>query len=186
MSPHSLQARGSDPFQHSGGRAEPPLRAAYTESGAALFELLRVLEACLPVLFQAPVSQARMAVLRTLALQGPSNLSEIARLRGVARQGVQRLAEAMEAEGLVRSRPDPRTRRPRVLELTERGAAEYQRLTALEARALNASAQGFTPSEFRTASRLLHRLAERLRSPAARSPAVPRGHAAGSSGSSAR
>ncbi len=172
MSPHSVHARGSVPSRRSGERAEPPLRAVYTESGAALFQLLRVLEGCLPLLFQAPTSQARMAVLRTLALHGPSNLSEIARLRGVARQGVQRLAEALEAEGLVRSRTDPRTRRPRVLELTDRGAGEYQRLTALEARALNASAQGFTPSEFRAASRLLHRLAERLRAPAA--PLSPR------------
>jgi len=146
------------------------LRAAYSEVGAALFQLLREVEGSSWLLLsQTPVSHARLALLRSLALQGPSSSSEIARERGVTRQGIHRVAGVLEAEGLVRKRRDPRHRRKRVLELTERGAAEYRELTAREARALNALARGFSAEELRETSRLLHLLAERVRE--AQSPA---------------
>lgn len=139
-------------------------RAAYSEVGAALFQLLREIEGSSWVLLsQTPVSHARLALLRSLALDGPSSSSEIARARGVARQGVHRVARLLEAEGLVRTRRDPRHGRRRVLELTERGAAEYRELTAREARELNALARGFRAEELRETSRLLHLLAERTR-----------------------
>jgi len=58
-------------------------RVAFTEAGVALFHLLRQLETALPRLSPLPVSNGRMALLRSLALRGPRNLSELARERGV-------------------------------------------------------------------------------------------------------
>ncbi len=145
---------------------EPPAgreRIAYTEAGAALFQLLRQLELTLAAQARLPVSQGRMGLLRALALHGPLHLSEIARLRAVSRQGVQRLAELLEREGLVRSRSHPRTPRAKLLELTEAGAHAYRELARAEARDLNALAAGQAPAELKAATRVLRALAERQR-----------------------
>jgi DNA-binding MarR family transcriptional regulator len=154
----------SDPRLSPQPRTAPPTdRVAYTEAGASLFQLLRQLEVSLPRLARLPVSQGRMAILRTLALHGPLHLSEIARLRSVSRQGVQRLAELLEREGLVRSRSHPRTPRARLLELSEAGAHAYRELARQEARELNALAAGLSPAELRAATKVLRLLAERQR-----------------------
>jgi DNA-binding MarR family transcriptional regulator len=138
-------------------------RVAYTEAGAALFELIRQLEASLPRLAQLPVSQGRMALLRSLALLGPRNLSELARERGVSRQGVQRLADALEAEGLASGMPDPRNARAKRLTLTERGVRVYRDLALAEARELNALSTGLSAADLRAATRVLRLLASRER-----------------------
>ena len=138
-------------------------RVAYTEAGASLFQLLRQLELSGPRLSPLPVSQGRMALLRTLALHGPLHLSEIARLRGVSRQGVQRLAEQLEREGLLESGAHPGVARARRLALTEAGARAYRELAGREARELNALAAGLSPAELRAATRVLRLLAERQR-----------------------
>jgi DNA-binding MarR family transcriptional regulator len=138
-------------------------RVAYTEAGASLFQLLRQLEVSPPGLARLPVSQGRMAILRTLALHGPLHLSQIARLRSVSRQGVQRLAELLEREGLVSSRSDPGRPRARLLELSEAGARAYRELAREEARELNALAAGLSPGELRAATKVLRLLAERQR-----------------------
>lgn len=141
----------------------PADRVAYTEAGASLYQLLRQLELALPRLSRLPVSQGRMALLRTLALHGPLHLSEIARLRGVSRQGVQRLAEQLEREGLVAGREHPRTPRAKLVALTEAGARAYRELARREARELNALAAGLAPGELRAATKVLRQLAERQR-----------------------
>ena len=138
-------------------------RVAYTEAGAALFQLIRQLEASLPRLPQLPVSQGRMALLRSLALLGPRNLSELARERGVSRQGVQRLADALEAEGLASGMPDPRNARAKRLTLTEQGVRVYRDLALAEARELNALSAGLSAAELRAATRVIRLLASRER-----------------------
>jgi len=144
-------------------RTEAP-RVAFTEAGVALFHLLRQLETALPRLSPLPVSNGRMALLRSLALRGPRNLSELARERGVSRQGVQRLADALEAEGLAQGAPDPRSARAKRLALTDEGLAAYRELALREARELNALAAGLSPSDLRAATRVLRLLASRGRS----------------------
>jgi DNA-binding MarR family transcriptional regulator len=144
-------------------RTEAP-RVAFTEAGVALFHLLRQLETALPRLSPLPVSNGRMALLRSLALRGPRNLSELARERGVSRQGVQRLADALEAEGLARGAPDPRSARAKRLALTEQGLAAYRELALQEARELNTLAAGLSASDLRAATRVLRLLATRGRS----------------------
>lgn len=141
-------------------RAEAP---AYTEAGVALFHLLRQLEGARASLPQLPISQGRMALLRSLALRGPRNLSELARERGVSRQGVQRLADALVAEGLARATADPKSARARRLELTEAGLAAYREIAQHEARELNARAAGLPAADLRTATRVLRLLASRGR-----------------------
>jgi DNA-binding MarR family transcriptional regulator len=146
-----------------GGRPADASRVAYTEAGAALFRLLRELESSLPRLAPLPISQGRMALLRSLALLGPRNLSALARERGVSRQGVQRLADALEAEGLATSTPEPRNARAKRLALTEQGLRAYRELALAEARELNALSAGLSPADLRAATRVLHLLATRAR-----------------------
>ena len=141
-------------------RADAP-RVAFSEAGVALFHLLRQLEVLLPRLSPLPVSNGRMALLRSLALRGPRNLSELARERGVSRQGVQRLADALCAEGLAQGARDPRSARAKRLALTAAGLAAYHELAREEARQLNALAAGLSPSDLRAATRVLRLLASR-------------------------
>ena len=141
-------------------RAETP-RVAFSEAGVALFHLLREIEASLPRLSPLPVSNGRMALLRSLALRGPRNLSELARERGVSRQGVQRLADVLEAEGLAASTRDPSNARAKRLALTAAGLTAYHELAREEARQLNALAAGLAPSDLRAATRVLRLLASR-------------------------
>jgi DNA-binding MarR family transcriptional regulator len=154
--------------------AVPADRVAYTEAGASLFQLLRQLERALPRLSRLPVSQGRMALLRTLALHGPLHLSEIARLRGVSRQGVQRLAEQLAREGLLEAREHPRTPRAKLVALSEAGARAYRELARREARELNALAAGLAPDELRAATKVLRLLAERQRPPRGSAAEDPR------------
>ncbi len=159
MQPHESPFRAPAPSARPVGAQ----RIAYTEVGAALFQLIRQLESSLPHLAQLPVSQGRMALLRSLALLGPRNLSELARERGVSRQGVQRLADALEAEGLASGTPDPRNARAKRLALTDRGVRAYRELALAEARELNALSAGLSAADLRAATRVLRLLATRAR-----------------------
>jgi DNA-binding MarR family transcriptional regulator len=161
MYPQEAPRKGSTAAPKARPAGAP--RVAYTEAGAALFELIRQLEASLPRLAQLPVSQGRMALLRSLALLGPRNLSELARERGVSRQGVQRLADALEAEGLASGMPDPRNARAKRLTLTEQGVRLYRDLALAEARELNALSTGLSAADLRAATRVLRLLASRER-----------------------
>jgi DNA-binding MarR family transcriptional regulator len=164
MHPQEAVHRASAPARKA--RPADTTRAAYTEAGAALFQLVRQLEVSLPRLARLPVSQGRMALLRSLALLGPRNLSELARERGVSRQGVQRLADVLEAEGLASGMPDPRNARAKRLTLTEHGERVYRELALAEARELNALSTGLSAADLRAATRVLRLLASRERKPA--------------------
>lgn len=74
-------------------------------------------------------SSARWRVLVRVAA-GENTVADIARLTGYSRQAVQRLADALAADGLIRQETDESDRRRQRLELTDSGAATFERMEA--------------------------------------------------------
>jgi DNA-binding MarR family transcriptional regulator len=68
--------------------------------------------------------------MRTLALRGPLTVPQIAEMRPTSRQRMQRLADELSAEGLVEFIDNPRHRRSKLVRLTRKGDARYQKLSA--------------------------------------------------------
>ena len=63
--------------------------------------------------------------LHTLVTVGPSTVPEIARMRPVSRQHIQTMANEMATEGLIRFIENPRHKRSKLLEATDKGRAFY-------------------------------------------------------------
>jgi DNA-binding MarR family transcriptional regulator len=67
--------------------------------------------------------------LRSLALLGPLTVPEIAEMRPTSRQRMQRLADELADQGLVELVDNPRHRRSKLVRLTRKGEARYQKLS---------------------------------------------------------
>ena len=67
--------------------------------------------------------------MRSLALGGPLTVPQIAEMRPTSRQRMQRLADELLAEGLVEFVDNPKHRRSRLVRLTRKGEARYQKLS---------------------------------------------------------
>ena len=68
--------------------------------------------------------------MRSLVLLGPLTVPQIAQMRPTSRQRMQRLADELEAEGLVEFIDNPKHRRSKLVRLTRKGDARYQKLSA--------------------------------------------------------
>jgi len=68
--------------------------------------------------------------MRSLALLGPLTVPQIAQMRPTSRQRMQRLADELASEGLVEFIDNPNHRRSRLVRLTRKGDARYQKLSA--------------------------------------------------------
>ena len=68
--------------------------------------------------------------MRSLALLGPLTVPQIAQMRPTSRQRMQRLADELAAEGLVEFVENPKHRRSKLVRLTRKGDARYQKSTA--------------------------------------------------------
>jgi DNA-binding MarR family transcriptional regulator len=67
--------------------------------------------------------------MRSLALVGPLTVPQIAEMRPTSRQRMQRLADELVVEGLVELVDNPKHRRSKLVRLTRKGEAHYQRLS---------------------------------------------------------
>ena len=67
--------------------------------------------------------------MRSLALDGPLTVPQIAEMRPTSRQRMQRLADELEGAGLVEFIDNPKHRRSRLVRLTRKGEAQYQKLS---------------------------------------------------------
>jgi DNA-binding MarR family transcriptional regulator len=68
--------------------------------------------------------------MRSLALLGPLTVPQIAEMRPTSRQRMQRLADELAAEGLVEFVENPKHRRSKLVRLTRKGDARFQKWTA--------------------------------------------------------
>ena len=144
--------------------------ARFSEAGAAVFQLMQVLDRSAEIWGGSEVSRGRLAVLRVLATEGPMTMSDIARARHISRQGVQRLAGALVEEGWVVAEPNPRHRRAPLMGLTASGLAAYRDLAQAEAERLNELARGLKADDIRAASKVIDTL--RIRGAATPQPDV--------------
>jgi DNA-binding MarR family transcriptional regulator len=67
--------------------------------------------------------------MRSLALDGPLTVPQIAEMRPTSRQRMQRLADELVVEGLVEFVDNPKHRRSKLVRLTRKGEARYQKLS---------------------------------------------------------
>ena len=68
--------------------------------------------------------------MRSLALRGPLTVPQIAQMRPTSRQRMQRLADELAAQGLVEFIDNPKHQRSKLVRLTRKGEARYQKLSA--------------------------------------------------------
>ena len=66
--------------------------------------------------------------MRSLALVGPLTVPQIAEMRPTSRQRMQRLADELVDDGLVEFVDNPKHRRSKLVRLTRKGEAQYQKL----------------------------------------------------------
>ena len=72
----------------------------------------------------------KFGFMRSLALLGPLTVPQIAQMRPTSRQRMQRLADELADQGLVDFIDNPKHRRSRLVRLTRKGEARYQKLSA--------------------------------------------------------
>lgn len=68
--------------------------------------------------------------LRSLAMLGPLTVPQIAEMRPTSRQRMQRLADELAADKLVEFLDNPKHRRSKLVQLTRKGTARYQEMSA--------------------------------------------------------
>lgn len=68
--------------------------------------------------------------MRSLAMLGPLTVPQIAEMRPTSRQRMQRLADELAADGLVEFIENPKHCRSKLVQLTRKGAARYQAMSA--------------------------------------------------------
>ncbi|GAA5513189.1 transcriptional activatory protein BadR [Deinococcus carri] len=140
-----------------------------TAEGAAFTELLLevfrlhglLLEAGARLTSPLGLTSARWQVLGVVE-HGPVTVSEIGRVMGLARQSVQQQTDALEREGFLTYMDNPRHRRARLVQLTEKGREVAASLIPAQAQWANHIGQVSPPEALRAALETLRVLSERL------------------------
>ena len=126
------------------------LNGALIAAGDALVEPLGLTSACWQVM--GAVAEAR----------GGLSAASIARNMGVVRQSVQRIADELAAEGVIRFAPNPHHRRAKLVQLTERGAALFEKASARWLAMTDALVAALGSGEVERAAALLRACREHL------------------------
>lgn len=109
------------------------------------------------------LTSARWQVLGAVTLsREPLPVAHIARLMGLARQSVQRLANEMERDGLLSFTANPNHQRAKLVLLTARGRAAYDRAMKRQAPWAETIASGLDPRQIEATTAVLATLRKRL------------------------
>ena len=109
------------------------------------------------------LTSARWQVMGAVAeARGGLPVAGIARKMGLVRQSVQRIADELAAEGILRFAPNPHHRRAKLVQLTERGAAQFEEASARWLALADALTADLPPGEAERAVALLESFRERL------------------------
>jgi DNA-binding MarR family transcriptional regulator len=109
------------------------------------------------------LSSARWQVLGAIALSPiASPVAHLARNMGLTRQAVQRVANELASAGFVTWRDNPHHRRAKLLVLTEKGAAAFEKAMALQRPWLEALTKGLDAGLVAQAHDVLRTLRQRL------------------------
>lgn len=105
------------------------------------------------------LTSARWQVMGAIAVEaGGLSAARIARAMGLARQSVQRLLDELAAEGIVAFAPNPEHKRAKLAQLTERGRALFDEISARWLDLADGWLAGVDAADVRAAAALLHRL----------------------------
>lgn len=136
--------------------------AAFTEVLLEVFRLHgRLLEAGDRLTSPLGLTSARWQVLGVVE-HGPVTVSEIGRVMGLARQSVQQQTDALEREGFLTYVENPRHRRARLVQLTDRGREAAAALIPAQAQWANRIGQASSPKQLQAALDTLRLLTARL------------------------
>ncbi|MPY67428.1 MarR family transcriptional regulator [Deinococcus sp. SDU3-2] len=137
--------------------------AAFTELLLEIFRLHgRLLEAGDRLTSPLGLTSARWQVLGVVE-HGPVTVSEIGRVMGLARQSVQQQTDALEREGFVTYVENPRHRRARLVQLTQKGEQAAAALIPAQAQWANRIGQSASsPEQLQAALDTLRLLTARL------------------------
>jgi DNA-binding MarR family transcriptional regulator len=140
-----------------------------SEAGTALTELIvtvfrcngRLLEAAEEMAITGGLTAARWQVLGAV-LDEPLPVAEIARRMGLTRQSVQRLANALVEEGFAEWRPNPRHRRAKLLQPSDKAHAALRQVALVQRPWSSEVGDAVGARELRAARRTLDRLTEAI------------------------
>lgn len=140
-----------------------------TAEGAAFTELLLevfrlhglLLEAGDRLTSPLGLTSARWQVLGVVE-HGPVTVSEISRVMGLARQSVQQQTDALERDGFLTYVENPRHRRARLVQLTQKGKEAAAALIPAQAQWANRISQAPSPEQLQAALDTLRLLTARL------------------------
>ena len=102
--------------------------------------------------------------MRSLATLGPLTVPQIAEMRPTSRQRMQRLADELSAEGLVEFIDNPKHRRSKLVRLTRKGEARYEKLTARLLATASTIGGDLSEAEIRTTARIVRRISDDVKS----------------------
>jgi DNA-binding MarR family transcriptional regulator len=108
--------------------------------------------------------------MRSLALLGPLTVPQIAEMRPTSRQRMQRLADELAAEGLVKFVDNPRHLRSKLVQLTPKGEAHYDDMSARFWKIASTLGAGLGETDVRSAAEVLRRLSADVKERADRLP----------------
>lgn len=108
---------------------------------------------------ESGISMGMRGVLEYLDREGPATVPDIARARRVTRQRIQTLVNALARRRLVRSVPNPASRRSPLIEVSDTGTALIRAMRERESRALQL---GIGARRLRDAEATLRELREAL------------------------
>lgn len=98
--------------------------------------------------------------MRSLALHGPLTVPQIAEMRPTSRQRMQRLADELAAEGLVKFVDNPKHLRSKLVQLTRKGEAHFDDMSARFQKIASTLGGGLDETEIRGAANVVRQLSE--------------------------
>jgi len=98
--------------------------------------------------------------MRSLATLGPLTVPQIAEMRPTSRQRMQRLADELSAAGLVEFIDNPKHRRSKLVRLTRKGEARYEKLTARFLATASTIGGDLSETEIRNTTRVVRRISD--------------------------
>jgi DNA-binding MarR family transcriptional regulator len=109
----------------------------------------------------AGLTSARWQVLGVVD-HGPTTVAQVARIMGLTRQSVQQTADALARDRMIEYRDNPRHRRAKLLELTDRGRTALRAVEERQAEWANAIGERLPLPELRTTTGTLRDLGDLL------------------------
>ena len=102
-------------------------------------------------------------LMRSLALLGALTVPQIAQMRPTSRQRMQRLADELADQGLVEFIDNPRHRRSKLVRLTRKGEARYQKLHARFLAIASTMGVGLSEGEIRKTIDIVRKISDEAR-----------------------